>query len=201
MAPFCVAHVLHPTSGRCATSQTRRNPTAKWCSRSGHGGNPCQSGEVAGCPHHFGRGRRDVEVLRQAESRAQERPVSERQWHKPERHLLLRSSFKNNRKFFSQTGNGVGRTSRRGKSHSFTVQGGSATRRSGGHGVAAVVRHHPWPSAGVGQGAGQSQGLAMMDEDGDHMVAGLPQKRSKLAPCTPLAITSGHAQDLGTPSR
>ena len=49
--------------------------------------------------------------------------------------------------------------------------------------------------------AGQSQGLTVMDEDDDDMVAGLPQKRSKLAPCTLLAITSGHAQDLGTPSR
>ena len=25
-----------------------------------HGGSPCQSGQVAGCPYHFGRGRRDV---------------------------------------------------------------------------------------------------------------------------------------------
>ena len=29
-------------------------------SRSGHGGSPCQSGQVAGCPYHFGRGRRDA---------------------------------------------------------------------------------------------------------------------------------------------
>ena len=51
-------------------------------SRSGHGGSPCQSAQVAGGSHHVGRGRRDVptvlEALKKAQSRAQERPVSER---------------------------------------------------------------------------------------------------------------------------
>ena len=59
---------------------------------------------------------------------------------------MLRLSFKNNRKFFSQMGNGGWQNFKKRKKPLFAVQGGSATRRSGGHGVAAVARHHPWPS-------------------------------------------------------
>ena len=103
---------------QCPRSRRSHSPTV---SRSGQGGSPCQSGQVAGCPYHFGRGRRDAphnsgsseasriespgtpEVVRRKETEGNE---PKRQWHKPGRHLLLRSLFKNNRKFFSQMGNG-----------------------------------------------------------------------------------------------
>ena len=38
----------------------------------------------------------------------------------------------------------------------------------------------------------------MIDEDDDDAMIGLPHKKSKVGPSTPLAITSGHAQNPGT---
>ena len=40
----------------------------------------------------------------------------------------------------------------------------------------------------------------MVDEDDDDVVLGLPHKKTKVGPSTPLAITSGHAQIFGTPT-
>ena len=39
----------------------------------------------------------------------------------------------------------------------------------------------------------------MVDED-DDVVLGLPHKKTKVGPSTPLAITTGHAQIFGTPT-
>ena len=40
----------------------------------------------------------------------------------------------------------------------------------------------------------------MVDEDDGDVLLGLPHKKTKVGPSTPLAITSGHAQILGTPT-
>ena len=46
-------------------------------------------------------------------------------------------------------------------------------------------------------GARQSD-PTMIDEDDDAVVVGLAHKKTKVGPSTPLAITSGHAQNPGT---
>ena len=46
----------------------------------------------------------------------------------------------------------------------------------------------------------QQSNPTMVDEDDDDVVFGLPHKKTKVGPSTPLAITSGHVQILGTPT-